>query len=170
MKPSRSPRYFRGIEVDQVRPVTQPGVPDKILLSLVVWYNDMRRQVANLEEVDRHRARPAPARRCRPGGLSLAAESAGTRRASRPAQPPRHAGQAAARPTSRAARRSAPLCRRSRRVVTHFMASRFSIASPAIRDIETDLDSIAAKAGVKTSGFSFQAKGTQGPRSHRNFH
>jgi hypothetical protein len=30
---------FSKIEVDQVRPVTQPGVPDKILLSLVVWYN-----------------------------------------------------------------------------------------------------------------------------------
>ena len=34
----KSPAFSR-IEVDQVRPVAQPGVPDKILLSLVVWYN-----------------------------------------------------------------------------------------------------------------------------------
>jgi hypothetical protein len=34
----KSPVFSR-IEVDQVRPVMQPGVPDKILLSLVVWYN-----------------------------------------------------------------------------------------------------------------------------------
>ena len=34
----KSPVFSR-IEVNQVRPVTQPGVPDKILLSLVVWYN-----------------------------------------------------------------------------------------------------------------------------------
>jgi hypothetical protein len=34
----KSPVFSR-IEVDQVRPVTQLGVPDKILLSLVVWYN-----------------------------------------------------------------------------------------------------------------------------------
>jgi hypothetical protein len=34
----KSPVFSR-IEVDQVRPVTQAGVPDKILLNLVVWYN-----------------------------------------------------------------------------------------------------------------------------------
>jgi hypothetical protein len=34
----KSPVFSR-IEVDEVRPVTQVGVTDKILLSLVVWYN-----------------------------------------------------------------------------------------------------------------------------------
>jgi hypothetical protein len=34
----KSPVFSR-IEVDQVRPVAQAGVPDKILLNLVVWYN-----------------------------------------------------------------------------------------------------------------------------------
>ena len=37
-------------------------------------------------------------------------------------------------------------------------------------DIETDLDSIAAKAGVKTSGFSFKQKEVKGPGRHGNFH
>jgi hypothetical protein len=31
-------KVFSGIQVDQVRPVTQQGSPDKILLSLTVWY------------------------------------------------------------------------------------------------------------------------------------
>jgi len=34
----KSPAFSR-IEVDQVRPVTQEGLSDKIVLSLIVWYN-----------------------------------------------------------------------------------------------------------------------------------
>jgi len=34
----KSPVFSR-VEVDQVRPVSQVGVADKILLNLTVWYN-----------------------------------------------------------------------------------------------------------------------------------